>query len=452
MERLTKWVLPAVLALALAFTGMWGYQQYKMNQQYSRHMDNLYQKSFYELVGSVGSVENGLAKLMASGDRSQHAMLLSQISRQADAAQMDLGQLPISHIALDKTAKFLNQLSDYTYFLNKEVSRGKTIHVKEMENLKQLHDNAAKINSELVRLSTETLKSRTGWGELMRAAKSSFYEASDDIYTKQFVDIQKTGIDYPSLIYDGPFSEALNLQQGGELKGAAVTEQQARDAALKCIGSERVTRIEKSSDGSNGILDTWGFQVWLKDQPEQPVFISISKKGGKVVHVIGQHTAEKEALSIDEAMEKAGQFLEENGYPDMVPTYQQNFEGISTINFAYAQNDVIFYPDLIKVKIALDDGHIYGLEAVNYLLAHKKRDLEEPELTVDQARKLVNPNLHIHSSRLAVIPTEGKRERLCYEFKAKLGEKRFIVYIDANTGEEADILQIIDTENGSLTM
>jgi len=146
MERLTKWVLPAVLALALAFTGMWGYQQYKMNQQYSRHMDNLYQKSFYELVGSVGSVENGLAKLMASGDRSQHAMLLSQISRQADAAQMDLGQLPISHIALDKTAKFLNQLSDYTYFLNKEVSRGKTIHVKEMENLKQLHDNAAKIN------------------------------------------------------------------------------------------------------------------------------------------------------------------------------------------------------------------------------------------------------------------------------------------------------------------
>jgi hypothetical protein len=60
MERLTKWVLPAVLALALAFTGMWGYQQYKMNQQYSRHMDNLYQKSFYELVGSVGSVENGL--------------------------------------------------------------------------------------------------------------------------------------------------------------------------------------------------------------------------------------------------------------------------------------------------------------------------------------------------------------------------------------------------------
>lgn len=452
MERITKWILPSVLALALAFTGMWGYQQYKMNQQYSRHMDNLYQKSFYELVGSVGSVENGLAKLMVSGDRSQHVMLLSEISRQADAAQMDLGQLPISHIALDKTAKFLNQLSDYTYFLNKEVSRGKTIHIEEMGNLKQLHDNAARLNSDLTKLSTETLKNRTGWGELMRSAKSSFYEASDDIYTKQFVDIQKTGIDYPSLIYDGPFSEALNQQQGNELKGAAVTEQQARDIALKFIGTDRAAKIEKSADGNNGILDTWGFQVWVKDQPEQPIFVSVSKKGGKVVNLIGQHIAANETLSIDEAMEKAGQFLEENGYPNMVPTYQQNFEGISTINFAYAQDDIIIYPDLIKVKIALDDGNIYGLEARNYLLAHKKRNLKEPKLTMEQAQKLVNPNLNMNSSRLAVIPTEGKRERLCYEFKGELGEKRFIVYIDANTGEEAEILQIIDTENGTLTM
>ena len=125
MERLTKWVLPAVLALALAFTGMWGYQQYKMNQQYSRHMDNLYQKSFYELVGSVGSVENGLAKLMASGDRSQHAMLLSQISRQADAAQMDLGQLPNPY-CLDKTASSSHSSVVIPYFLNKEY-QGKAI-------------------------------------------------------------------------------------------------------------------------------------------------------------------------------------------------------------------------------------------------------------------------------------------------------------------------------------
>ncbi|HHU48131.1 MAG: germination protein YpeB [Caldicoprobacterales bacterium] len=447
-----KWILPAILAIALAFTGAWGYQQYKLNQKYSRHMDNMYQKSFYELVGNVGNVENGLSKLMVSGDRSQHMMLLSDISRQAEAAQLDLGQLPVSHIALDKTSKFLNQLSDYTYYLNKKISGGKTINLKEMENLQHLHENAVKLNEELTKLTTETLKNQMNWGELMRSAKASFYEASDDIYTKKFVNIQKTGMEYPSLIYDGPFSEALDQHTGTELKGAAVTEQQARDIALKFIGTGRAVKIEKASDSSNGILDTWGFQVWVKGKPDLPFNISVSKKGGKVVNLICPYVAEKETISIKQAMEKAGKFLEDNGYEGMVPTYQQNFDGISTINFAYVQDDIIIYPDLIKVKIALDDGNIYGLEARNYLLSHRDRKFKEPALSMEEAQKLVNPNLEIISSRKAVIPTEGKRERLCYEFKGKLGEKNFIVYIDANSGQEADILQIIDTENGSLTM
>ena len=50
------WIVPAVLAIALIFTGVWGYQQYQLNQEYMRHMENIYQKSFYELVGNVGSV------------------------------------------------------------------------------------------------------------------------------------------------------------------------------------------------------------------------------------------------------------------------------------------------------------------------------------------------------------------------------------------------------------
>ncbi len=450
---MTKWVLPIVLAVALVFTGVWGYNQYRLNQQYSIHMENLYQKSFYELVGNVSSAESRLAKLMVSGDRSQHMTLLSEISRQADAAQMDLGQLPISHIALDKTSKYLNQLSDYSYFLSKKVSSGKTISTEEMDNLRKLHESAARLNADLTKLSQEILRSKSSWGQFMQKGKAGFYEASDDIYTKQFVNIQKTGIDYPTLIYDGPFSEALDQVDGTLLKRApSVTQLQARDIAVDFIGSERVSKVEHSANSSNGILDTWGISVWIKDNDAAPIFVAVSKKGGKVVNMISQHRAGREELSIDEAMEQARKFLEEKGYPNMVPTYQQNFEGLSTITFAYAEGDVIIYPDLIKVKISLEDGKVYGFDARNYLLAHKERVLEEPELTLEEAQMLVSPNLNITSARMAVIPTEGKKERLCYEFKGKFGENKYIVYIDANSGEEADILQVIDTDNGSLTM
>lgn len=171
-----------------------------------------------------------------------------------------------------------------------------------------LHENAVRLNEELTKLTAETLKENTGWGELMRSAKTSFYEVSDDIYSKQFVNIQKTGIEYPTLIYDGPFSEALDQKLGSLLEGSTVTEQQAMDIALNFIGPDRAVRIEKSSGSSNGILDTWGFQVWVKEEPENPLFISVSKQGGKVVNVIGQRKVEKEVLTIEQAMERAAEF------------------------------------------------------------------------------------------------------------------------------------------------
>jgi hypothetical protein len=78
--------------------------------------------------------------------------------------------------------------------------------------------------------------------------------------------------------------------------------------------------------------------------------------------------------------------------------------------------------------------------------------LEAPKLSKLEARALVSPSLVIESEGMAVIPTPSKQERFCYEFKGSYGEHHFIVYINANTGEEADILQILHTENGTLAM
>jgi len=94
----SRWILPLVLALALALTGAWGYNQYKINQQYSIHMDNIYQKSFYDLVDSVGSMETKLSKLMVSGDKGQHIRLLSDISKEAEYGPVK--SWPATHVRI----------------------------------------------------------------------------------------------------------------------------------------------------------------------------------------------------------------------------------------------------------------------------------------------------------------------------------------------------------------
>ncbi len=49
-------------------------------------------------------------------------------------------------------------------------------------------------------------------------------------------------------------------------------------------------------------------------------------------------------------------------------------------------------------------------------------------------------------------PRPTKKEIFCYEFKGKMNNNDFIVYINAETGEEEDILMIVNTPNGVLTM
>ena len=138
----------------------------------------------------------------------------------------------------------------------------------------------------------------------------------------------------------------------------------------------------------------------------------------------------------------------------MKETYYLKQEGIVTINYAYTQDNVVVYPDLIKVKVALDNGEISGVETTGYLNNHEERKIQNIKITQEEAKKTLNKELEIISEGMAIIPTEWKTEILCYEFKGKVEDKReFLVYINAENGrEEEDILVINNTPNGTLTM
>ena len=122
-----------------------------------------------------------------------------------------------------------------------------------------------------------------------------------------------------------------------------------------------------------------------------------------------------------------------------------------TLNYAYQQNGVQMYADLIKVKVALDDGEILGIETSGYLNCHHERNIPTANITMEQAKSKLNPKLEITSEGLAMIPTEWNTEVFCYEFEGKVNDIEFLAYINAETGDEQDILIITNTPNGTLT-
>ena len=157
-------------------------------------------------------------------------------------------------------------------------------------------------------------------------------------------------------------------------------------------------------------------------------------------------------MSNEEAERIGKEFLSKQNFKNMEATYFLENGNILTINYAYNQNGIIVYPDLIKVKIALDNGNVLGIESTGYLNSHEERKIPENKITSEQAKKDVNKNLEILSEKIAIIPTKWKTEKVCYEIKGKVYEREFLVYINIETGEEEDILVILETEGGTLTM
>ena len=180
--------------------------------------------------------------------------------------------------------------------------------------------------------------------------------------------------------------------------------------------------------------------------------MAISKKGGHIVYMNYNREIGEELINMEEANKIGLDFLKDKGFNNMKETYYMKQNGILTVNYAYNQDDVIIYPDLIKLKIALDSGEVLGMETTGYLNSHEKRKIENPKITKEEAKKNLNDKLKISSEKLAIIPTEYKTEVLCWEFKGRIKGNDFLIYINAENGKEQDILVIIDTPNGTLTM
>ena len=80
------------------------------------------------------------------------------------------------------------------------------------------------------------------------------------------------------------------------------------------------------------------------------------------------------------------------------------------------------------------------------------RENLDAKITLDDAKSILNSKIEPISSQMAIIPTDSKGEVLTYEFKGKVNEREYLIYINANEKKEEKILIIMDTPGGILTM
>ena len=429
-----------------------GIYTYKQNEKYVNASENIYNLAFYELIDYVQDVETYLAKSLISTTPEHGAETLTNVWREANLAQTCIAQLPLQNEQLSNTSKFLNQVSEYSYTLSRKNIYNEKLTQEELDNLEQLHDYCVQLENTLNQLLTDMGNGRISWSELTNKQTEIFAQEVSNMSNDSFQSLEETFHEYSGLIYDGAFSEHITTNNPKMLEGEEIDEDKAKQIAKEFIGEDKIKEINSNGGSNNGNIDSYDFWITLNDKEEHNLVISVSKIKGYVIYMNYNRDIEYENITQEQANEIGKKYLEEKGFNNMKETYDMKESGIVTINYAYSQDDVVIYPDLIKLKIALDNGEVLGIETTGYLNSHQERTIEIPKISKEEAKKILNERLEIKSEGMAIIPTKYQTEILCWEFKGTVKESDFLVYINAETGKEEDILLIINTPNGTLTM
>lgn len=430
------------LVCIIALFSMILLKRFKIEKQ---EVQDSYNRAMYDFVSDINNIENEMTKLKITSNDTYTMTTLASVFAKSNSAKANLDILPFSAGSISNVSKFLNQLSDFSYSLMRNILNGNEIS-EYKENIDSLYIKISELSDVVENIYTDLTASNIKWDELEKVGDEKIKESTAQEELSSVNYIGKTFTEYEGIIYDGAFSNHILTAKPEFLNGNILSSEDVKNLIEEQL---KVDSIEFKSE-QDGKLPLYVFEVKLSGFDTLKTLYA-TKEDGEVYQMISDRKSTIENISIDEAEKKATEYINNLGIDNIVPTYYLKSENMVTISFAATQDDVIIYSDLFKVKVALDNGEIMTYEANGYIYNHKERNINASK-TIDEAREVLYKDLTIENERLCIIPTDSKDEVLVYEFEGIIDENRFLVYVNANTLVEEKIYILLETEGGTLAM
>lgn len=434
-----------VTVVALGFTVLF----YNTSEGHKTQMRYTNERALSELVTSMSKIDTAIEKSAYSTTPSYTVSMLSEVFKETESAKLNLSSLDDGQFDTSTVQEFISKLGDYSLSLLKKVSSGEELTSEEREMIKYFANITDKLTIEIANMKTDYSdgNSKSYITEIKTFNDENAVEVNNMDSESSDVNLQTQ--DFATMIYDGPFSSHIEKMEPELLK---FEQEISTEKALEIVAE--FLEVDKSRVKYAGKIDAQiPVYKFTSNKEDDEIMIEVTVKGGHVLNFTNYREVKEYTKTQEETVEIAKEILEKSGYTDFVETYYFEENGIVTINFASTQEDVILYPDLLKLSIYRDDGTLAGVEARGYIMSHKTRDFENQTVSKTQAEQVVSNDLEILSSNMAIIPTSSKGEVLTYEFKCKNQEdKNYIVYVNAQTGQIENMLILIQDDNGTLTM
>ncbi len=425
--------LSVALATALIVT-------FLIPSQMDLSLEQTYQKSFYDAVEQVDNMDLNLSKILATRDKGAMQKYLVDLAINSEVCENDIQQLPLHDENKYYTTKLVNQIGDYAKYVNKKIIDGKDVTENDREGLQRLYTANKDFKKSLER-TINKMGSDFSFTTVMEGG-------AGNLIISNFNELQNLSVEYPELIYDGPFSDGQNQKSVKGLPSNEITAQDALEMFKLAFARCGVTDFEIVGQ-TTGDVECYNVQGKVKDDL---IFAQYTKKGGKMIMFSFAGSCASVKYSQEDAIETGLEFLKSQGIENMRPVWTNLAGNVYTINFAYCQKDTVIYPDLIKIRVCAETDTVIGLEAKSYYSNHTEREINRPLLTKEQAQESVFGGMEINAVRLVLVPVGESEERLCYEFYGKFDDSDYYVYIDGENGRQVEMFKVVKGTEGDFLL
>lgn len=439
-------ILITVLSLAVAGTALWGYQEHREKNAVLINAENNYQRAFHELTYQIDLLHDKIGTTLAMNSRESLSPTLAEVWRITSEAHNDVGQLPLTLLPFNKTEEFLAKIGDFSYQtavrdLNKE-----PLNDQEYETLKSLYSQSEEIQDELRNVQHMAMKKNLRWMDV-ELALATGKEQSDNSIIDGFKTVEKAVEGYSETDLGSTF---LNLKSNdnsyNHLGGKEISKEEAVKIAQKYAGVGKEARIEVTENGKGS--DYNFYSVSMENEKTGLTFnMDITKKGGKPLWFVLSRDVKEQKISLNDAGNTAKQFLLDNKYKDIELIESTQYDNIGVFTIVKSLDGVRIYPKSVKVKVALDNGQIIAFANDEYLKAvTSDTEIAKPGISLEEARKKINPQVKVQEDRLAVIMNDVNKVVLCYEFMGTLDHDTYRIFINAETGMEEKVEKMKNAE------
>ncbi|MBR4889385.1 MAG: germination protein YpeB [Clostridia bacterium] len=436
--RIASFALALLVVLGvLAANGAQAAQGYRQQLEYT------YQRAMNELTEELQTMETALKKSAYAAGSEMMERLAMELATSSAAAKAAIEALPFSDNRMERVTRFLSQVGDYALALSSKLAAGEELSDEENDNLGTMAQYAGQLRDTFEQAQTTLHQNRVHIGEAEAAISNLVSQTELPSFDDGLDELAETFSAYPELLYDGPFSDHVNQKEAAFIQGKAeVNNAEALDVAARHMGYQR--QYITQTGITENTLPTYNFACVDKT-------VRVAVNGGELVSYEHNMTPQDTLLFVEEALQKAEDYLRGLGMEQMQESYYVVGGNTCTVNYAWVEDGVVCYPDLVKVTVSMETGEILGYNATGYFMNHTERTIPSPKITKEEAAEKVSDRLQVRKTQLAIIPSPGLYERLCYEFTCKAEDgQEVLVYVNAETGVTEQIYLVLKSDGGVL--